>query len=226
MFVVDRKRDDAKLKIILICGCQKGCGKCVGKRNFIDRMADANIPCVYWDLPYANFSGAQTIKKITKDYAKNIEQRYKDGACICYAGTLGTGKTFSACSILKVALMKGYGVYYTTLTDMSFYLTDFEYRDKFYHRATRTDILCIDEVDARHRADSETSGDFFGRTFERIIRYRIQNKLPIIIATNNAKIEEAFSGQFKKVIESLAAANTIIVPALGPDYRLKVGRSK
>lgn len=226
MFVVDKKKEEYKNEVMKECGCQIGCSSCAVRRRYIDMLSDSNIPCIYWNLKYSEFSGAITIKTATQNYAKSIRKNYANGLCIAYAGTPGTGKTFSACTILKTALATGYSAYYTTLTDMAHYLTDFSYRDKFYHKISRVDVLCIDEVDSRHFAESDASSGFFGRFFERIIRYRIQNKLPIIISTNNAKLEDAFSGQFKKIVESLASANTIIVPSLGLDYRLKVGRPK
>ena len=125
MFIVDKKREEAKVDIINGCGCKIGCSTCAVKRRYIDMLSDANIPCVYWDLKYSSFSGAVTIKSATQNYAKSIRKNYASGLCIAYAGTPGTGKTFSACTILKTALAAGYSAYYTTLTDMAHYLTDF-----------------------------------------------------------------------------------------------------
>lgn len=220
----NKKVQEIKDEIRAECGCQIGCNRCRPKFQFIEQLAAAQIPCVYWMLPYKDFTGPKNIKKATQNYAKNIDEYYRSGTSICYAGTPGTGKTFSASAILKVALSKKYSIFYTTLSDMAANLTDNQVKDEYNSSMMKADFLCIDEVDSRHYSDTETSENFFGRLFEKIVRYRIQNKLPIIIATNNSKIEEAFSGQFKKIVESIASASTIIVPALGPDYRLRAGR--
>lgn len=223
MFVVDKKRSQAKQKIIQECGCEEGCSRCASKRRFVDKLADANVPAGYWFLKMKDFRGPVNLKNATQKYISNLGDNFSQGNCICFTGTLGTGKTYSSCAVLKRALMLDYDAYYTTLTDLVFYLTDYELKKQYYSRVSRADFLCIDEIDSRHLGDSEQAEGFFGRTFERIIRYRLQNQLPIILATNNAGLEEAFAGQFKKVVESLSRASTIVVPALGPDYRMRGG---
>lgn len=220
MYVVDKKRLQGKQRIVDECGCGTGCIKCVAKRRFIDKLADANIPAAYWFRVLKDFKGPQNLKKAATVYINNLKNNFEEGLNLCFTGSLGTGKTYSSCAILKNALALGYEAYYTTLTDLTFYLTDYELQKAYFLKVSRADILCIDEVDARHFSDTEQSSNFFGRTFERVIRYRIQNALPTILATNNASLEEAFAGQFKKVIESLSTSGTIVVPALGPDYRL------
>lgn len=221
MYIVDSKRSEAKEEIFRKCGCGAGCIKCSYKIEFIDKMADSNIPAAYWFKKMADFKGAINIKKTTIDYISDIKTNFKLGKSVCYTGNLGTGKTYSSCAILKAALIGGLSAYYTTLIDLGFYMTDFEFKKEFYLTISRADFLCIDEVDSRHFSHTEQSERFFGSSFERILRQRQQNNLPTIMATNNASLEEAFTGQFKKVVESLYMPSTIIVSAIGKDYRLK-----
>lgn len=224
MLILEKKQALAKQKIAEQCGCNRGCEKCAPKRRFIDLMAEANIPCAYWELSYRNFSGAPNIKVAVEDYAKNIDENFASGKCIAFAGTMGTGKTFSLCTLMKQIILKEYTTYYTSMSDMMMYLTDPQHKRDFHRLVSSVDFLCIDEVDSRHFASSDLSESFAGRTFERVIRHRIQNRLPMLIATNEARLENAFTGEFKKVVESLASINTTVVPALGKDYRLNSKR--
>ncbi len=219
--VIDRKKKLAKQQIADECGCKLGCVKCANRRAFIDTMSDANIPEAYWALSYADFKGSQHIKVETENYIKALGERYRTGSSLCYAGSPGTGKTMSACTILKAALAEGYLAYYTSLSDLAFYLTDFNYKTSYYHQCTRVDFLCIDEVDARHFAESDSSENYFARSLERIFRYRVQNRLPIIFATNHSNMGEVFTGQFKKIFDSIAAPTVHTISALGQDHRLK-----
>jgi len=201
--------------------CEKGCSVCAQQAQFLEVIASANIPTAYWFLRMKEFQGAPSIKTAVVDYVKNMPAHYENGEGICFEGTPGTGKTYGMCSILKSALRKDYTVYYTTFSELVFYLSeaDAKIKSKFYHTVTRADFLCIDEVDSRHFSDSDQSFNFFGRAFERIIRYRTQNNLPILLATNEASITDAFRGQFKKFVESLLAPTVKIIPALGKDFR-------
>lgn len=220
MLVLEKKKELVKKRIAATCNCDSGCAVCIAKRKFIDSMAESNIPCGYWELSYRDFKGAPNVKAAVQSYVKSLDDKYADGQCIAFAGTMGTGKTFSLCAIMKQALSQGHTSYYTTMSDMMMYLTDFAQKKAFHQLVTTVDFLCIDEVDSRHFASSDLSESFAGRTFEKVIRHRIQNRLPMLIATNEARLENAFTGEFKKVVESLASVNTIVVPALGKDYRL------
>jgi len=165
-----------------------------------------------------DFKGPENIKQATVDYIKSLDDQYNSGHGLCFTGNFGIGKTTAACAILKSALMAGWEAYYTTLTDVISYMSDFTYKRDFYHLVTRTDFLCIDEVDSRHFSDSEEAHKMFGSNFERIVRYRNQNKLPIIVASNDSKITEVFTGQYKRAVDSLLSSATV-VPSLGKDYR-------
>jgi DNA replication protein DnaC len=226
MTAMEKKKSIAKKRLIDECGCVSGCAKCSSQRIFIDTMADANIPEAYWTLSYKTFSGADVIKTSTVAYTGSIDEKFSSGTSVCYAGPPGTGKTMSACTILKAALAGGYSAYYTSLSDLVHYLTDHNYKTSFYHKLTGVDFLCIDEVDARHFAETETSENFFGRSFERIFRYRVQNRLPTIFATNHLSLSEAFVGQFKKIFDSIGALSVETIPSMGPDQRLKPRSSK
>lgn len=217
---MDRKRANAKDEISVVCGCNVGCSKCAPKRSFIDLLCDSNMPEAYWAMSYKNFSGAQNIRETTEKYIVGIKENYNKGLSMCYCGTPGSGKTMSLCTILKATLASGYSAYYTTLADLVFYITDHTYKSSYYQQLISADFLCLDEMDPRY-FDTEQSENFFGRNLERVFRYRVQNRLPMLFATNQKSLEDVFSGQFKKIFESVAAQSVVNIPALGPDYRIK-----
>lgn len=221
MSIIEKKKDLAKKEISKQCGCTDGCSSCSATRSFIDSLADANIPEAYWMLSYKTFSGSEHIKKSTEDYVSCLPDNYRRGTSICFAGSPGTGKTMSACTIIKAALKSKYTGYYTTLSDIASYLADNLYKSQFYHKLINVDFLCIDEVDSRHFADTESSENFFARSFERVFRYRVQNRLPIIFATNHISLNEAFTGQFKKIFESIGSQSVKTIVSVGADHRLK-----
>jgi DNA replication protein DnaC len=222
--MLTKKLELAKQQISQKCGCKTGCPKCGRQLRFVAQMAEACIPVVYWELKMNGFSGAENIRTATTDYMSDVKQRYQDGAGICFAGTLGTGKTYGIANILKAALAGDFSAHYCCLADVVAGLTSSMTRANYSALLLSVDFLAIDEVDSRHISASEQAQDLFGTSFERILRHRVQNKLPIIMATNNASIEEAFTGQFRRVIESLGTGFVQVVPALGKDYRLARGK--
>lgn len=191
------------------------------KNRFIDAMANCNIPVNYWFLKFSNFNGSSHIKEETVEYVKSLKYNFEKGAGLCYAGNLGTGKTFAICSILKSAIKVNYSAYYTTLSDLPHYFMDRRYSDEYYDLCTKSDFLAIDEIDARHISNSEEANKLFGTFFERIIRYRQQNSLPMILGTNHPDLTGIFKGQHLKAIESLLSQQIKLVPALGKDFRKK-----
>jgi len=199
---------------------QRGTVEYSKRERIIDKLAEANIPVAYWYIKMKDFNGPENIKEATLNYIKNIDENYNSGQGLCFTGNYGIGKTVSSCMIMKNALIRGYESYYTTLLDLISYLADFSTKRDFYHLVTRVDFLCIDEVDSRHFSDSEDAQRMFGSSFERVIRYRNQNKLPTVIVSNNTSIMEVFVGQHKRAIDSLLSSVKMI-SAIGKDYRKK-----
>ena len=91
--------------------------------------------------------------------------------------------------------------------------------DKFSIRKElmSVDFLVIDEFDSRHMG-TEQASELFGRILEDIIRSRLQNKLPLIMCTNNPDVTKAFSGSLNKSISSLMHKVQSMV-VIGKDFR-------
>ncbi|NJO18637.1 MAG: hypothetical protein HC877_23790 [Thioploca sp.] len=65
---------------------------------------------------------------------------------------------------------------------------------------------------------SENAADLFGRIIEPVIRARIQNRLPLILCTNDIDLTRSFSGSLQISIQSLMKMITF-VPVPGKDHR-------
>jgi DNA replication protein DnaC len=199
----------------------------VSQQVFVDKMAAANIPVAYWFLPFSSFSGSDDIKTAVAAYMGTAESNYsalvekcQSGKGICFAGNYGVGKTYAICSILKTALLAGKTVYYTSLPEMSTMLTSRD-KDAYLSNCIKSEFLAIDEMDSRHYSSSEEAQNFFGSMVEKIIRSRVQNRLPLLIGTNHKSPVLAFSGQHSRVLDSLLSQTCDVVVALGKDYRKK-----
>jgi len=189
------------------------------QHQFVDAMADANIPVAYWLLPMSSFVGSDDIKSTVIQYVTQLKINYNDGTGFIFAGPYGVGKTYGMCSVLKSALRAGHTAYYTSITDMSLYLGSRQTRDEYLRLCTKTDFLAFDEIDSRHIPTSDEARSFFGSAVEKIIRERVQNKLPTLFATNHESLKPVFDGQYGRAILSLLAPVSKTVTALGQDYR-------
>lgn len=194
------------------------------QQQFVDAMADSNIPVAYWLLPMSSFVGSEDIKTTVLAYVQALKANYNDGRGFIFAGPYGVGKTYGMCSVLKTALKGGYSTYYTSMTDMSLYIGSKTTRDEYLRLCTKSDFLAFDELDSRHIPTSDEGRAFFGSAVEKIIRERVQNKLPTLFATNHESLKPVFDGQYGRAILSLLAPVSETVTALGLDYRQGKGR--
>jgi DNA replication protein DnaC len=189
------------------------------EHRFVEAMASANIPYTYWLLPMSKFEGSDEIKTAVTDYVNNLKNNYDNGRGLIFAGPYGIGKTYALCSILKSALKANFTAYYTSISDMSMYITSKTNKEDYLSLCLKSDFLVFDEMDSRHVPKSEDGSAFFGSSIERLIRERAQNKLPTLFATNHSNLSPVFTGQYEKAITSLLAPCNKTIEALGKDFR-------
>lgn len=197
-------------------------GACLRCRTFnaaIQRYADANIPVMYWKLEMVDFRGDAILLEKYNEIIGNLKQSYENGVSLCFAGSNGLGKTYTATNILKTAINKGYSGLYATLNDIVACTINNPSDEKAAARKEliTVDFLVIDEFDPRHMG-SENAADLFGRILEDIFRNRSQNKMPTFMCTNSPNVVESFTGPIKQSIGSLM--NYVQkVSVLGKDFR-------
>lgn len=198
----------------------KSCIECNTKCTALTRYFQANMPARYWRLSINDFQGDSALIKTYEEIVSDISQTYKKGTNICFAGSHGVGKTYILTSILKRFLEKGYTGLYVNLNDIIMNIINGSSEDKakIRNELLGVDLLCIDEFDGRHIADTESSSNLFGRVLEDIFRNRVQNLLPTILSTNSVNPIDTFSGSIKNSLNSLWNY-TKIVTVLGKDFR-------
>lgn len=222
--ITNKKIEFEKKRIIKNCShCHGvGCKVCSGYCNFIDSMAEANIPVDYWFRNMKGFYGDSGLRDETLKYIKHIDMEYSKGKVFCLSGHRGVGKTMTACEILKAAILKGFNVHYTTLVDAISIMTTYEaysYRQSLKY----WDFMVVDEVDQRY-FETINSKNLYGNHFENILRTRAQNKLPLIMCTNSEDLDAIFAGEFQESFKSLRSQFFNIIPVGGHDARKEEGK--
>ena len=186
----------------------------------LEDFGEANIPYIYWDLKLDNFKSNPTLKTFLQGYMDNLKENLNEGKGFCLLGTFGVGKTTACSIVLKKAVINNYDAYYTTLIDAVNYMKNYETKGFFESKMFGSQIVVIDEVDSRHFSGSDEAMQLIGSTFEKIIRYRTQNKMTTLIASNNNSLEEVFTGIYRRVISSISSSSEIVV-CVGKDLRKK-----
>lgn len=189
----------------------------------INRYAESNIPISYWTLRMdRDFHGDPRLLDKFNEYVKDVKASYTNGTSICFGGSHGVGKTFTATCILKSACQKGFSCLYTTLSDIVNALIQGTSEDKFLARRelALVDFLVIDEFDPRFFG-SENAADLYARSLEGVFRTRSQNKMPTLMCTNSPNVIESFHGPLKASIESLMNGYLEVFVVMGEDYRRK-----
>ena len=178
----------------------------------LSRYAQSNIPLRYWKLEFDDkFIGDKILFKKYTEITEDLHKAYSDGACICFAGEHGRGKTFVCTTILKRAVEKGYSCLYVTLNDIVANMLATSSEDKTIARREllMVDFLVIDEFDPRYMA-TNLAADLFGRHMEDIFRTRAQNMLPTFLCTNSPNVIDSFTGAIKQSLDSLMNYTTMV----------------
>lgn len=194
------------------------CNKCATIIIAYNRYYEANIPLEYWNLKMSS-SFPEDLFTYYNNYTKDLAKVYDNGQSVCLCGSHGIGKTTLLTNILKKACQKNYSCSYITLSDMVNVLTYAGSEDKFYAKRllSTIDFLAVDEFDSRY-VQSENAANLFGNVIEHILRTRMQNKLPTILASNSPNPIETFNGSIKQSIESLMS-KVKLISVIGKDYR-------
>lgn len=219
------KLDRIKAKILDSCPecSREGCPRCLSKASRLDRYYMADIPVEYWSLSFKDFTGDPNFKALIKEKMKNIDALYDDGKSFMFAGNLGTGKTYTACCMLKRAVSTGYSGLYTTMADVVANMLSREIdTSRYYAELTGKDFLVIDEFSSHWIFPSEKAEQLFGTSIEYVLRTRFQNQLPTILCTNDSDVDKIFGGFNAKSFKSLRSHHVDYFVVGGKDFRRKV----
>lgn len=193
------------------CDCEK-------QLKLQRRYFAANIGALYHNISLGDFfEGYSGLAQVITDYIEFFENNLYYGRGVTFHGPLGTGKSFAATIILKSLIQKGYDAYFITFDDLlnlqSKGWKESEYNHEFY-TVRDTQILVIDEIFAA--LEGTKKKELLAETLERIIRYRVSNRMPTILTTNMSPEEEA--NAYPRV-NSLLATSQIRCHVSGDDLR-------
>jgi len=194
-----------------------GCLSCRAQITRCKIYAAADIPMDYWMLAFKNFKGDENFKRFITSKLSDVSEMYEKGSSLAFVGNLGTGKTYAACCVLKMALVKGYSARYVNMADVIEETVKNNY--KFLDKITNIDFLCIDEYDSRWVFPSEKAEQLFGQTMERILRARFQNGMPTIICSNTPNLSDVLAGDFSRAVDSLFSKYMEVLYVKGRDFR-------
>jgi DNA replication protein DnaC len=224
--IPDNKLNRILDKIKQNCSCSgEGCSICLSQVGRVQRYAKADIPIDYWLLAFKDFQGDKNFKNLIKTKLADIDSVYDEGKSLAFVGNLGVGKTFAACSLLKMAIIKDYTAQYTT---MSYIINNILSNDistaSYLKQLNEIDFLAIDEFDERYVFPSEKTEILFGSNLEYILRTRFQNKLPTILCSNTEDIDSVLSSEFSRAFKSLRSKYMDVVYVSGKDFRKEGAR--
>tara|TARA_R110000772_G_scaffold73802_1_gene161193 strand:+ start:37 stop:714 length:678 start_codon:yes stop_codon:yes gene_type:complete len=197
-----------------------GCLKCNTRCSRIDKYHASNIPVEYWDKSFKDFDGDKNFKRLIKAKIGDIDGLYDAGKSYMFAGNLGTGKTYTSCCILKLAIANHYSCLYTTMADVvANILSHSVDTSQYYKDLISRDFLAIDEFSSHWIFPSEKAGQIFGTSLEYVLRTRFQNQLPTLLCSNDSDIDKIFGGFFAKSFKSLRSRHMEVMIVGGRDYR-------
>lgn len=214
-----------KKMILLERKIKKQCPECKGEecdscKSKVARMkiyALAGIPMNYWMLSLKKFQGDQNFRKLLVNKIVNIDKMYDEGKSLAFVGSLGTGKTYGLCCLLKTALVSGYSAKYLNMSDIIEETTKND--PAFFEKIVNVDFLGIDEYGSRWVYPSEKAEQLFGQTMERIFRHRFQNGMPTIICSNTPDLKDVLADDFADSVDSLFSNFVKIIYIAGKDFR-------
>ena len=209
-------------KLNIVASCKKcsgsGCDECTMKCARVEKYADSGIPVSYWMKSFKDFAGDKNFKERMRPIVSDIDLFYDNGSSLMFVGNLGTGKSYMASVMVKIAISKGYDCKYTTMADIITSITSHN-NHELMKNFLSTEFLIIDEFDSRWIFPSEKTEKLFGLNLEHIVRSRFQNHLPTILCSNTEDVDSVLSGDFSKSFRSLRSKYLDVIYVGGKDFR-------
>lgn len=130
-----------------------------------------------WTFANDDMSNNRVTNAMQK-YVDNFEEMKKQGKGLLLYGSVGTGKTYSACEVANALIDKGYPVLVTNFARIINSLQATFNRQEYIDSFNRFPLIIIDDLSA------ERDTSFANEQVFQIIDARYRIKLPMIITTN------------------------------------------
>lgn len=158
-----------------------------------------NFPMKYLD---ATLDGVcEDVQKPVLSYLENARELLSMGVGLYIWGSLGSGKTATACLIQRSLLRAGIFSFFIHATDVSKYIIEkTPFQDStFYEQMLSVPLLVIDELQ-----DAQTT-KVYGPHVEKLCRDRILNNKSVIITSNMSLIrfEKSWPSLYSVCLENL-----------------------
>lgn len=219
---VDEYRRRLYYKRVLMCPkCAGDSPRCSCHESYETTLAayEACIPRQFRGMKAEDIEGNSRAYQSICQYVKNIRVAHKHGYGLILCGDNGTGKTMLCSHLLMCAMRAGRTAYYTTAPQL-----DLDHKEGFgdAEKARRlsymltSDFVVIDEL-GKERA--KHSNKYMDAQMERLIKQRVDNAWPTILATNLQLLE--LQQAYGDTVKSMLTGKFYVIRTQPGDYRLK-----
>lgn len=150
----------------------------------------ANLGRTYHTLGFDDLrEDKEGLRAVIQSYVANWDSYRRYGRGIIFRGGLGTGKTLAQILILKELIKKGEKVWFISFSAAANAYMDSDEKKALLREIHSAACLCIDEIPA---PVSDKQRDFYEEILEWLIRYRVENSLPVLMGTNIKNLAEVY----------------------------------
>lgn len=183
---------------------------------------DAGVGQTYQFLTWKDFTGDQDALSSVRSYVDDLTSNIESGRGLMLRGRdYGTGKTFMATLIARAAVLAGFSTYMVTLPDLLSSMKagwhDAEYDRWRRNKVESAMVLVLDDVGKELMEGQGFNNDYASRTFDNLVRTRVQQGRPTIVTTNLTRNE--MHGSYGMALKSLLDEMGDVVEFHGNDFR-------
>jgi len=188
--ILTRKKEALKQKH----NAPEGSPQVAAEFEILLKLAQANIPPKYWDYDLESLDQANNhVKTKISQYCEKFDKVLERGQGLFLVGANGTGKTLTACLILKLAIEAGYSARFTSLNEIVTMASDGTYnqeaRGLFREEVMEVDFLVIDDITKTYKNLEKQTSSYIDIQFDTVFRSRANYNLPVIITSNHRREE-------------------------------------
>lgn len=142
------------------------------------RMGFPESEMEHWTFSNADGSNAKNMEAMKK-YVENFESFYKKGKGLLLFGTVGTGKTFAAASVVNALIDKGHPAMMTNFARIANTVSGmYEGKQEYYDSFNRFPLLALDDLSAERKTE------YMQEIVFNVVDSRYRAMLPLIVTTN------------------------------------------
>jgi hypothetical protein len=141
-----------------------------------EELIEANIPRRFWGFSRDDYFGEADAIDCAEDYIMKAKKAYARGLGILFRGTPDTGKTSLITYVLRCLMVQKFTCFYTTLDDLTEWVMRPDSTERFSAKFIQADFVGLDAVN--------TSNPGTTAAFNKFVRLRVDNEMPILAATS------------------------------------------